>query len=90
MPRQIDIPAKVVFETIVLVEESPNSWVRASVAYTDETGDILPNQTAKQYMIEGDNLIELLKGNPLWSPNKPAGTYDNEDLWHFIDLLNLD
>ena len=90
MPRQIDIPAKVVFETIVLVEESPNSWVRASVALTNETGDILPNQTAKQYMIEGDNLIELLKGNPSWSPNKPAGTYDNEDLWHFIDLLNLD
>ena len=87
MPRQIDIPAQVVFETIVLVEESPNSWVRASVALTDETGDILPNQTAKQYMIEGDNLIGLLEGNPTWSPNKPSGTYDNEDLWHFIDLI---
>lgn len=87
MPRQIDVPAQVVYEKIVLVEESPNSWVRASVAVTDENGELLPNLVAKQYMIEGDNLTELLVGNPSWSPNKPAGTYDNEDLWHFIDLI---
>lgn len=87
MPRQIDIPAQIIYETIVLVEESPNSWVRASVAKTDANGELLTDQIAQQYMIEGDNLTELLVGNPSWSPNKPAGTYDNEDLWHFIDLI---
>ena len=87
MPRQINIPAQVVYEKIVLVEESPNSWVRASVAKTDANNDTLPNQVAEQYMIQGDNLTELLIANPLWSPNKPGGTYDNEDLWHFIDIL---
>lgn len=87
MPRQIDIPAQIIYETIVLVEESPNSWVRASVAKTDANGELLTDQVAQQYMIEGDNLTELLVGNPSWSPNKPAGTYDNEDLWHFIDLI---
>ena len=87
MPRQIDIPAQIIYETIVLVEESPNSWVRASVGKTDANGELLTDQIAQQYMIEGDNLTELLVGNPSWSPNKPAGTYDNEDLWHFIDLI---
>lgn len=87
MPRQVDIPAQVVYETIVYIEELPNTWVRASVGKTDATGNLLPNQTAERYTIEGDNLTELLSGNPAWSPNKPAGTYDNEDLWHFIDIL---
>lgn len=87
MPRQIEVPAKVVYEKIALVEESPNSWVRASVALIDGNGEYLQGQVAQQYMIEGDNLTELLVGNPEWSPNKPAGTYDNEDLWHFIDIL---
>lgn len=87
MPRQVDIPAKVVYEKILLVEESPNSWVRASTVLTDANGETLENQIAQQYMIEGDNLTELLAPNPSWSPNKPGGTYDNEDLWHFIDIL---
>jgi hypothetical protein len=87
MPRQVDIPAKVVYEKILLVEESPNSWVRASTVLTDANGETLENQIAQQYMIQGDNLTELLVANPSWSPNKPGGTYDNEDLWHFIDIL---
>jgi len=87
MPRQINIPAQVIYEKIVYVEELPNTWVRVSVGKTDATGELLPDQTAERYTIEGDNLTELLKPNPLWSPNKPGGTYDNEDLWHFIDIL---
>jgi hypothetical protein len=87
MPRQIDIPAQVVYEKIVYIEELPNVWVRASVGKTDVNGELLPNQTAERYTIEGNNLTELLTPNPSWSPNKPGGTYDNEDLWHFIDIL---
>ena len=87
MPRQVTIPSETVYEKIVYIEELPDAWVRASVGKTDANGVLLPNQTAQRYTIEGDNLTQLLIGNPSWSPNKPAGTYDNEDLWHFIDLL---
>lgn len=87
MPRQVDIPAQVVYEAIVYIEELPNNWVRASVAKTDVNGELLPNQTAERYTIDGDNLTELLSANPTWSPNKPGSTYHNEDLWHFIDIL---
>ncbi len=87
MPRQVDIPAQVVYEKIIFVEELPNFWVRASVGKTDAVGELLPNQRSETYTIEGDNFTELLKPNTPWSPNKPAGTYDNEDLWHFIDIL---
>jgi len=31
--------------------------------------------------------INLNSANPIWNPSKPAGTYFNEDLWHFIDIL---
>lgn len=87
MPRQIDIPAQVVYEVISYIEELPNTWVRASVSKTDENGVVIANQMPERYTIEGDNLTELLSGNPSWSPNKPAGTYANDDLWHFIDLF---
>lgn len=88
MPRQIDVPAQVEYETIVYIEELPGQWVRASVSKTDAQGNVLLPQMPKRYMIEGDNLTELLSSNPSWSPNKPGGTYDNEDLWYFIDRLN--
>ena len=87
MPRQVEIPAQSFYETIVYIEELPNAWVRASVGKTDANGELLPNQTAERYTIENENLIELLSANPSWSPNKPGGTYDNEDLWHFVDIL---
>lgn len=87
MPRQIDVPAQVVYETIVYVEEMPNQWVRASVSKCEADGTVILPQMPVRYMIEGDNLLELLSPNPTWSPNKPGGTYDNEDLWHFIDIL---
>lgn len=88
MPRQIDVPAQIEYETIVYIEELPGQWVRASVSKTDAQGNVLLPQMPKRYMIEGDNLTELLSPNPSWSPNKPGGTYDNEDLWYFIDRLN--
>jgi len=89
MSRQINIPAQSFYETIVYIEELPNAWVRVSVGKTNSDGELLPNQTAQRYTIEGDDLTELLIANPSWSPNKPAGTYDNEDLWYFIDKLRV-
>jgi hypothetical protein len=30
---------------------------------------------------------ELMSANPSWAPNKPAGVFRQEDLWHFVDLI---
>ena len=30
---------------------------------------------------------ELMSSKPSWAPNKPAGTFRKEDLWHFVDLI---
>lgn len=30
---------------------------------------------------------ELMSPNPVWAPNKPAGVFRKDDLWHFVDLL---
>jgi hypothetical protein len=89
MPRQITIPSETIFETIVYIEELPNIWVRASVGKTDSNGELLPNQTSQRYTIENEDLTELLSANPSWSPSKPGGTYNNEDLWYFIDKLRV-
>jgi len=30
---------------------------------------------------------DLMSANPSWAPNKPAGVFRQEDLWHFVDLI---
>lgn len=30
---------------------------------------------------------ELMSAYPTWSPQKPAGVFRKEDLWHFVDLI---
>lgn len=36
---------------------------------------------------EYPDYIELLSANPTWAPNKPAGVFRKEDLWHFVDSI---
>jgi hypothetical protein len=38
-------------------------------------------------MIDGANYTELNGPPTSWAPDKPTGTYRNQDLWHFIDIL---
>jgi len=88
MPKQINVPAETIYLDIRTIEEVPNISVRVAVGQTDADGEFLVPQQFKTYLIEGDNYIELNGPPTSWSPDKPTGTYRNEDLWYFIDLLN--
>jgi len=89
MPRQITIPAETIYEEIQSLNEFPEQEiVRVIVGVTDANGVFLVPQQFKTYEITGDMYAELNSANPSWNTSKPAGTYYNEDLWHFIDLLN--
>jgi hypothetical protein len=89
MPRQITIPAETIYEEIQSLQEFPDEQlVTVIVGVTDAEGVFIVPQQFKTYQITGDMYTELNSANPSWDPAKPAGTYFNEDLWHFIDLLN--
>lgn len=30
---------------------------------------------------------DLMSANPPWDPSKPAGSFSEDDLWYFIDLI---
>lgn len=89
MPRQITIPSTQVFQEIQSLQEFPDQKVVAViVGNTNSEGVFIVPQQFKTYRIENDMYDELNSANPSWNPTKPEGTYFNEDLWHFIDLLN--
>jgi len=89
MARDITIPSQTVKEEIVVVEELVNQYVRVVVGVLNEDGKTFnTNMGVKEYRIVGDNLTELNGPPTAWAIDKPTGTYRNEDLWHFIDLLN--
>lgn len=87
MPREIDIPAQQVYEDIRSIEEIPPLSVMVMVGKTDASGEFLVPQAFSIYMIDGDMYTELNGPPQSWAPDKPDGTYRNEDLWHFIDIL---
>ena len=87
MPREINIPAETVFEDIRMIEEAPNISVSVLVGKTDSAGEFLVPQAFSIYMIDGDMYTELNGPPTSWAPDKPDGTYRNQDLWHFIDIL---
>ena len=88
MPRQVTIPAETVYEDIQSLNEFPeNQLVRVVVGVTDANGVFIVPQQCQTYEILGDMYVELNSANPSWNPGKPEGTYYNQDLWHFIDIL---
>lgn len=88
MPREIDIPAQLVYEDIYSLQELPDiKRVLVVVCRTDQSGQFTIPSVCREYIIEDEMYDELLSANPSWNPQKPAGTYFNDDLWHFIDLL---
>lgn len=91
MPRTSTRPAETVSEEIRGVEEFPAHGVtpgivRVLVGRVDESGSFIVPQQFQTYLIEGAQYDELCGPATDWAPDKPAGTYRNEDLWHFIDL----
>lgn len=87
MPRQIDIPAETVYEDIRTIEEVPSISVNVMVGKTNSTGEFIVPQQYSLYIIDGENYIELNGPPTFWASDKPTGTFRNEDLWHFIDIL---
>jgi hypothetical protein len=88
MPREVIIPTETVLQEIQSFEESPiNKLIRVVVGNVDAEGAFVIPQYFKMYEIRGEMYDELNSANPSWNPTKPAGTYFNDDLWHFIDLL---
>lgn len=87
MARSINIPAQTGQEEIRGLEEMPGIFVKVLVGMIDEAGEFIVPQRFQRYVIEKEMLADLMSANPAWAPQKPAGTYRNEDLWRFIDML---
>ena len=88
MSRQTTIPSQTIIEEIQSLEEYPNEKIiRVVVGNVDADGVFIVPQQFKNYQIYGDMYTELNSANPSWNPEKPEGTYFNDDLWHFIDIL---
>jgi hypothetical protein len=88
MPREITVPQKTYIEDFMVIEELPNNRVRVVVGvWQEDTNSFDVEQfPPKEYIIEGNNFAELIGVPTNWAPDKPSGTYRNEDLWHYIDL----
>jgi hypothetical protein len=93
--RNVIIPAReaVSFnEGNYIVEEHPKTdhspgLVRVETRRCDDTGAFLPGPP-KSYAIADDMYDTLMGDGHGWAdPGKPIGTYRNEDLWHFIDII---
>ena len=84
--RTTTIPSLTVNEDIGIIEEMAGEKVRFLVGKKDENGNWAVNQQFEEFIVNGQNYIDL-NGPPLsWCPDKPTGTYRNDDLWHYVDL----
>ena len=84
--RTVTIPSATVIEDINSLEENPGNFVRFLVGKRLENGNWVLNQQFETFVVSGQDYIDL-NGPPLsWCPDKPTGTYRNEDLWHYVDL----
>jgi hypothetical protein len=88
MSRLSNIPASQVLEEIQSLHEFPDQKrIDVTIGLIDADGVWIVPQMFKLYEIRDAMYDELNQANPSWNATKPAGTYFNEDLWHFIDIL---
>jgi hypothetical protein len=91
MFRTTTFPAKTVTEDISFLEETPpdgtqSGSVRVTVGNVDANGAFIFPQQFQVYFVTGADYAELNGPPTTWAPDKPDGTYRNEDLWHYVDL----
>ncbi len=87
--RTYKIPARTVHEAIISLEERPaDRIINVQIQAVDKAGQAISGAAPRLVQIDGDSYTALIAddGGELL-PGKPAGTYRNEDLWHFIDAL---
>jgi hypothetical protein len=89
MPRNITIPAQTYTEEVQSIEEYPvDRLVRVVVGRIGDDGRWIVPQRFQTLEIQGDLFDQLIGDGEGWAePDKPVGTYRNEDLWYFIDFL---
>lgn len=84
--RTVVIPESTVTEDINLIEETPGIQVRFLVGRKESNGNWVVPQQFETFIVSDEQYAEL-NGPPLdWCPDKPIGTYRNEDLWHYVDI----
>jgi hypothetical protein len=77
-----------VSEDISYYEHSIGGNVKILVRkYSIQNGITTVLDSSDLYMIHGTDYEELMSAYPSWSPQKPAGVFRKEDLWHFVDLM---
>ena len=88
MSRQVTIPQQSYTEDIMTIYETPGVGVKVYVGVLAEDGQSFNNATYKpqEFLIFGEMYTELNGPPTNWAPDKPSGTYRNEDLWHYINL----
>lgn len=87
MMRTVTIPESTITEDISLIDETPNVQVRFLVGKRESNGNWVVPQQFETFLVANEQYAEL-NGPPLdWCPDKPTGTYRNEDLWHYVDLI---
>lgn len=87
MPREVTVPVQTLREEIAVVEEAIGVYVRVTVGILKADGTFDLSIPVKEYRIMDEHLAELTGPPTEWAPDKPDGTYRNQDLWHFIDIL---
>lgn len=86
--RELGIMQQTVSEDIRYYEHSIGGMVKVLVQkYATENGITVALDSSSMYTIHGPDYEELMSPTPSWAPNKPAGVFRKEDLWHFVDLI---
>jgi hypothetical protein len=86
MSRTVNIPSTTITEAIGLINETPSVCVSFLVGKIDEKGQFLLGQQFENFVVSGDDYVELNGPPTTWASDKPNGTYRNDDLWHYVDL----
>lgn len=87
--RTVVIPSTTVTEDISQIEETPGLQVRFLVGRKDENGNWIVPQEFQIFIVSGEQYVELNGPALDWCPDKPVGTYRNQDLWHYVDLARI-
>jgi hypothetical protein len=86
--REIGVIQQAVSEDISYYEHSIGGNVKILVRkYSTQNGIVTILDSSDLYMVHSADYEELMSAYPSWSPQKPAGVFRKEDLWHFVDLI---
>ena len=89
MNRTVTIPSTTVTEAINDIQEIPGVLVRFLVGKVNADGNFILGQNFEPFVVDGNDYTELNGPPTEWSPDKPTGTYRNDDLWHYVDKQRL-